>query len=141
VVWRVVALSTTVAAKLAIVRADRANHSCGGNPDEPDNLRCPAASHPGCDLRVIPDPDALATAQCRDMTSGRAWLAAAVLLAALPFGPATTDPHTTPAPAPRGEIVVGTVGQDGEPRIVPTHGRTTAPPPDLERGVVPDSPA
>ncbi|MEJ2888342.1 hypothetical protein [Actinomycetospora aeridis] len=72
------------------------------------------------------------------MTSGRSWLAVVALLVALPLGPATTDPP----PAPTGEIVVGTVGGDGEPRVLPAPGRTRPYPwPELERGTVPDSPA
>ncbi|MFC5142158.1 hypothetical protein ACFPK1_28285 [Actinomycetospora rhizophila] len=70
------------------------------------------------------------------MAPARSWLVDAALLVTLPFGAG----HGTPPPAgsPGPELVTGTVGEHGEPRVVPAHDPPApAPAPDLERGVVP----
>ncbi|GAA4900581.1 hypothetical protein [Actinomycetospora succinea] len=72
------------------------------------------------------------------MPSSRSWLAVAALLVALPFGAGHVDP---PPDLPSTEVVTGTVGQHGAPRPVPAPEKAPVPAPDLERGVVPDSPA
>ncbi|MEJ2862966.1 hypothetical protein [Actinomycetospora flava] len=74
------------------------------------------------------------------MPTPRSWLAVAALLVALPFGAWSVGTPPAPDP-PSAEIVTGTVGQESAPRPVPTPARAPSPTPDLERGVVPDSPA
>lgn len=71
------------------------------------------------------------------MLLGRSWPVVATLLVALPFGAghAMAEPPGPPEP-PSTEIVTGTVGQQGTPRLLPVAPGDAFPPPEIERGLV-----